>query len=328
MGEEEGLLADIASSPGDETPWLVLADWLGEQGQADRSELVRLSVLLRRPDGPGGERAAGEARLRQLVLAGVTLPLPRRRFPLGDGVALEMVLVPPGTFLMGSPPTEPRRDADEGPQHPVTLSRAFWLGTHAVTQEQWLRFQQALPGRFRGAKLPVDGVAWTDCLAFLAGLSARLERRFRLPTEAEWEYACRAGTRSPFFFGPSVSSDLVNFDGNYPYGGAPAGPWLERTVPVGSYPPNAWGLYDMHGNVWEWCHDWFDDDYYARSPTIDPPGPSKGALRVLRGGSWYSYSWSCRSAGRERFAPESGAGNYGFRVALDHGPEAPRRRRR
>jgi formylglycine-generating enzyme required for sulfatase activity len=101
------------------------------------------------------------------------------------------------------------------------------------------------------------------------------------------------------------------------YGSAPVGPWLEQTSPVGSYTPNAWGLYDMHGNVWEWCSDWHDKGYYAHSPAVDPTGPAEGSLRVLRGGSWYSYSWSCRSAGRERFAPESGAGNYGFRVAID-----------
>ena len=173
------------------------------------------------------------------------------------------------------------------------------------------------PGRFHGRTLPVDRVSWDQCQQFLRGLSARTGRPCRLPTEAEWEYACRGCTTTPFSFGSAVSSDRANFDGNYPYDGAAAGVWLERTTPVGSYPANLFGLYDMHGNVWEWCNDRYDEDYYRNSPALDPPGPETGEPRVVRGGSWYSYGWSCRSAGREHSNPNSCAGNYGCRVAMD-----------
>lgn len=320
MDLKNALLEQIASDPGDEMNWLVLADWLEERGELQRAELTRLSLQLRRaPTAP--ERLVPEARLRQLVAAGFQLPLPRRKLPLAPQVRLEMVLIPPGSFLMGSPLEESRRDEDEGPQHLVTLSRPFWLGVYPVTQEQW----QALlpgsaPGRFRGPDRPVDGISWNEALEFLVVLSSRVPGLFRLPTEAEWEYACRGLTSTAFSCGEDLSSYDANFDGNWPYGGASLGPWLEQTSPVGSYPANAFGLCDMHGNVWEWCQDWFAEDYYARSPQFDPFGPATGTLRVLRGGSWYSYSWSCRSAGRERFAPESGAGNYGMRVVMEVEP--------
>jgi formylglycine-generating enzyme required for sulfatase activity len=213
---------------------------------------------------------------------------------------------------MGGPDGEDRQDLDERPRHRVTLTRGFWLGPHQVTQAQWEAvMDEPAPGRFRGPDRPTDGVSWDDCQRFLEKLGAG----YRLPTEAEWEYACRGLTTTPFSFGTAVSSGLANFDGNYPYGPIAVGPWLEVTTPVGSYPPNAWGLHDMHGNVWEWCNDWYDEEYYSACPEADPPGPEDGTMKVLRGGSWYSYSWSCRSAGRERFSPESGAGNYGLRVA-------------
>ena len=299
------LLAGIEEDPGDETTWLVLADWLQDAGQDARAELTRLSVQLRRA---GPVHADSEKRVRALVALGATVPLPRRRV-----AGLELALLPPGSFLMGSPAHEARRDPDEGPAHAVRLTRGFWLGVHPVTQGQWEAvLGRAAPGRFRGEDRPVDGVSWQQCQPFLAGLG----QGFRLPTEAEWEYACRGLTATPFSFGLKAGSTSANFDGNFPYGPMPPGPWLECTAPPGSYPPNAWGLFDMHGNLWEWCQDWFDEEYYARSPANDPAGPAAGTLKVLRGGSWYSYSWSCRSAKRERFSPESGGGNHGFRVAL------------
>jgi uncharacterized protein (TIGR02996 family) len=313
-----GMVQAIEANPGDETTWLVLADWLEDQGEADRAELTRLSISLRKPRSRRGKgRQHQEERLRDLVSRGVSLPLPRRALSLTAGVTMAFVLVPPGSFRMGTTPKERRRDGDEGPAHEVALTRGFWLGVHQVTQEQWAAVLPPHQGRFQGPTLPVDGVSWEQCQEFLAALRGRTGAACRLPSEAEWEYACRACTLTPYSFGPSLSSGQANFDGNYPYGDAGKGPWLERTTPVGSYRPNAFGLYDMHGNVWEWCEDWYAEGYYRRSPERDPTGPGAGEAKVLRGGSWYSYGWSCRSAGRERFSPESGAGNYGCRVALD-----------
>jgi uncharacterized protein (TIGR02996 family) len=309
------LLEALARSPGDGLGWLALADCLEEAGDTDRAELVRLSAQLRTGLGP----TTAEALLRALVAKGLTIPLPKRRLALG-ATWLDLVLVPPGTFWMGGPDDEERQDFDERPRHRVTLTRGFWLGTHQVTQAQWEAVMGGpAPRRFSGPGRPADGVSWDDGQRFLAKLGSG----YRLPTEAEWEYACRGLTTTPFSFGPVATSGLANFDGNYPYGPAAVGPWLEATTPVGSYPPNAWGLYDMHGNVWEWCHDWYDEEYYSISPAVDPPGPEEGTMKVLRGGSWYSYSWSCRSAGRERFSPQSGAGNYGLRVAATAGGALP-----
>ncbi len=140
-------------------------------------------------------------------------------------------------------------------------------------------------------------------------------RSYRLPTEAEWEYACRAGTTTPFHYGKSLSSTQANFNGQYPYGGAAKGKYLQRTTTVGSYQPNAFGLYDMHGNVWEWCADWYDGDYYKNSPRQDPENTKAASFRVIRGGGWYFNGWYCRSADRSRSGPASRFHDLGFRVA-------------
>jgi formylglycine-generating enzyme required for sulfatase activity len=170
------------------------------------------------------------------------------------------------------------------------------------------------------SSFPVDNVSWEDARAFCAKLSALPEevkagRVYRLPTEAEWEYACRAGTRTPFHFGAALSSGQANFDGKRPYGGAPKGPSLGRTCKVGSYAPNAWGVYDMHGNVAQWCEDRMGKDYYGLSPEIDPRGPESGTARVLRGGTFTTNALSCRSAYRDRgMSPELRSYYFGFRV--------------
>ena len=316
MDVTTALFAEIVADPADDMPWLVLADWFEDLGETFRAELVRLSVVLRQQEA-GPERVARERRLRELYALGLTIPLPTRRIAVGANSEMELVFIPPGRFLMGSPASEPHREPDEGPLHPVRLTRGFWLGTHLVTQNQWRSLLGTQPpGRFQGRLLPVDGVNWVDCPEVLESLSRGTARRYRLPTEAEWEYACRAFTTTPFSHGFSLSSHQANFDGNSAYGGAAIGPWLGESTRISSYPPNPFGLSDMHGNVWEWCADWYDESYYAASPTIDPPGPTAGSVRVLRGGSWYSHGWACRAANRERSPPESGAGNYGFRVAM------------
>jgi len=177
------------------------------------------------------------------------------------------------------------------------------------------------PGFRQDEDYPVTCVSWNDAQAFLTWLSERPDemrsgRTYRLPTEAEWECGCRGATSSstPFHFGNALSSTQANFDGNYPYGGAAKGPYLERTCKVGSYPANVFGLYDMHGNVWEWCSDWYDEDYYDSSPRKDPTGPTEGTVRVLRGGSWLDDSMWCRSASRGKSAPINRFYNGGFRV--------------
>jgi formylglycine-generating enzyme required for sulfatase activity len=171
-------------------------------------------------------------------------------------------------------------------------------------------------------RLPVEQVSWEDAVEFHRRLSAQEDRSgrvYRLPTEAEWEYACRAGTTSPYHFGGVLNGRQANCDGEYPYGTSEKGPNLERPAIVGSYPPNAYGLYDMHGNVAEWCADIYDrnTDYYATSPLEDPPGPAHGSNRLLRGGNWYSDAMLCRSASREWYLPMYRSKVLGFRVVMD-----------
>jgi eukaryotic-like serine/threonine-protein kinase len=182
---------------------------------------------------------------------------------LGNGVGLEMMAIPGGRFLMGSPETEVQRYSSESPQHEVTVA-PFFLGKYAVTQAQWRavaalpkveRDLDAAPSYFKGANRPVEGVSWYDAVEFCQRLSQASGRKYRLPSEAEWEYACRAGTTTPFHFGETITAELANYDGNSTSANAPKGKYRNQTTNVGSFPPNSFGLYDMHGNVWEWCAD-------------------------------------------------------------------------
>jgi formylglycine-generating enzyme required for sulfatase activity len=227
-----------------------------------------------------------------------------------------MVWCPPGEFMMGSPKSEPERQDREGQQHRVTLSRGFWLGKYAVTQAQWKAVMGSNPSAFTGDdRLPVENVSWNDCQEFLERLSLKGEDAFRLPSETEWEYACRAGTITPFHFGETLSTDLANYDGNYTYANGKKGAYREKTVPVGSFPPNAWGLHDMHGNVWEWCQDWYHDSY-AGAPTDGSARENpKGDYRVLRGGSWSNLPGFCRAAFRYLVNPDLRFVSYGFRLS-------------
>jgi formylglycine-generating enzyme required for sulfatase activity len=212
----------------------------------------------------------------------------------------------------------------------------LWLGVYPVTQAEHERVMGSNPSWFSASgggkekvrgqdttRFPVECVSWEEAEAFCQKLTElpeemRRGRLYRLPTEAEWEYSCRGGALSstPFHFGAILSSTQANFDGRYPYGGADEGPYLERTKAVGSYPANGFGLFDLHGNVWEWCADWYSADYYTQSPRQDPPGPSEGSDRVIRGGSWNSRGQHCRSALRIRSEPAGRYGSLGFRVAL------------
>ena len=231
---------------------------------------------------------------------------------LGGGVSMELALVPAGEFIMGSPKTETGRAKHEGPQHEVTIGKAFYMGVCEVTQQQYASIMRKNPSKFLGRENPVDQVSWNEAVDFCRKLSQRVGKTVRLPTEAEWEYACRAGSKTRYCFG---NSD--RYLGSYAwYGGSSGG----KTHPVGKKRPNAWGLYDMHGNVWEWCGDWYAESY-AGLKTTDPQGPGSGKSRVLRGGTWYNSSQNCRSARRGSALPGSRGHrfSFGFRVALTAG---------
>ena len=228
---------------------------------------------------------------------------------LRGGVNLELVWIPPGEFLMGSPDAEKDRDGDEGSQHRVRITKGFWMGKYEVTQEQWELAMNTRPwANEKYAKSnprhAVSHVSWEDCQDFLKKLNSQLRvpnSAFRLPTEAEWEYACRAGATTRFYYGDDLDYSKLGeyawYDKNAWGGGD------KYAHPVGQKKPNGWGLHDMHGNVWEWCQDWYGEDYYGKSPSADPKGPSSGSSRVLRGGSWFHFPRYCRAADRSRSNP-------------------------
>jgi len=228
---------------------------------------------------------------------------------------------PAGKFLMGSPESEKDRNSDET-QHQVTLTRGFWMLETQVTQLMWESVMGSNPSKFKGLNFPVENVSWNDSQEYIEKLNALLEGtpgvpagfKFSLPTEAQWEYACRAGTTTPFNFGSTLNGDKANCDGNNPYGTSTKGKYLQQTTAVGSYPANAWGLYDMHGNVREWCQDWYEN--YASGVVTDPMGASTGSIRVLRGGSWDSSAEHCRSAFRISSGPSSRGNRIGLRLSL------------
>ena len=252
-----------------------------------------------------------------------------RKFDLGGGETLLMKYVPGGTFMMGSPPTEEGREENEN-QVSVTLSSHYWLGETEVTQGQWEAVMGTNPSQFNGDKqLPVENVSWADAVGFAAKLNERGDLpsgwALTLPTEAQWERACRAGTETAFAFGTTMSSRQANFAGGIPYQGAEAGPELFETTPVKSYQPNDWGLYDMHGNVSEWCQDAHDEKLIGGT---DPVGLGRVWItskiidiqftsdRGVRGGDFLSFPWLCRAASRSTQPASFKQGLLGFRVAL------------
>jgi uncharacterized protein (TIGR02996 family) len=329
---EAAFHAALRESPADELTWQALADWLEEDGQADRAELLRLTR--RMLPTPVGERGDMPERHAALLEAGVRPVV----VEMTNSIGMRFALVPAGHFLMSSPEDEMGRDDDEA-LHEVELTRPFWLGVFPVTQGQWKEVMGDNPAYFSrsgggnsgvrnvsDAELdlfPVEQVSWEDVQLFLKKLAApeeevRNRREYRLPTEAEWEYACRGGgvAREPFCLKApswSLTSFQANFDGIFPYGATVEGPRLDRTSAVGGYEANPLGLYDMHGNVWEWCSDWQDD--YPSEPATDPLGPSAGTFRVCRGGSWAHISRYCRAAHRSWHTPAERLDYLGFRLA-------------
>ena len=243
--------------------------------------------------------------------------------------SMRLVALEPGAFTMGSPATEFGRGDDET-RHPVTLTRKVYIGQHEVTQAEWKQVMGVNPSRFgECARCPVETVDFFQVNAFLSRLNAgNAAMRYRLPTEAEWEYACRAGTATAFSTGRSISTEQANYDGRFPYSAGSQGGTRGATAPVGSYPSNAWGLFDMHGNVWEWTADWYGE--YHAGPATDPAGSPKGKARVIRGGSWNFDAKSMRCAGRFTHAPQDKGFSLGFRIVAEpiqsnnrrQGPEA------
>jgi formylglycine-generating enzyme required for sulfatase activity len=229
----------------------------------------------------------------------------------------------PGQFFMGSPEDEPEREIwGKETRHEVFLSTGFWLADTPVTQELWQFVMQNNPSVFRGKDHPVDSVSWEDVRIFLQRLNALLPGlNARLPTEAEWEYACRAGTSTAFSFGSRITAEQVNYNGQFPCRCAAKGLFRRRTVPVRSLPANAWGFYEMHGNLWEWCQDWWLEDL-GPEPALDPHGPEQGEFRVVRGGSWFLGGKGVRSAVRGKFGPDFSSDRIGFRIACGQNPES------
>ena len=250
------------------------------------------------------------------------------RYGLWQGVYIEEIEVrfrwiPPGEFMMGSPPDEPERSDDESPQHRVRFVQGFWLAETACTQALWQAVMGENPSRFKGEENPVERVSWNDVKQFIERIDTQYpELELRLPSESEWEYACRAGTDTPFWFGSELTTDKANYNGDFPYVGGAKEEYREKTLPARYFKPNPWGLYQMHGNVWEWCEDAWHDNY-AGAPEDGQPrltGEDQ-EWAVLRGGSWFYHGRSLRSASRLR-APRDDAGilvNSGFRLA--RGPE-------
>jgi formylglycine-generating enzyme len=237
-------------------------------------------------------------------------------------LGMEFVLIPSGTFIMGSPPNESHRGTSEV-RHQVTISRPFYIQTTEVTVKQWYSIMGRRMMAFQKCadNMPVTRVSWFDCIKFIKRLNKLGQGKYRLPTEAEWEYAARAGTSTAYSWGDTIDCDKamygnnsLNYDVCQLYIRS-IGLQIEQPAPVKSYKPNPWGLYDMHGNVWEWCSDWYGE--CKTTPVIDPKGPESGNMRIRRGGSWFKYGYSCRSANRSFGHPATRYRTTGFRLVRE-----------
>jgi formylglycine-generating enzyme required for sulfatase activity len=277
---------------------------------------VHVERLIRALERLGGKTGPATPAVKPVAAQAAPAKTKRKAGDLiTNSLGMKLAWVPPGKFLMGSPENEPDRQDNER-QHEVEVTRGFYLGVCPVTQEEYAKLTKATPSSFCSSgngkdkvagmdtkRFPVEQVSWRDALEFCRRLSEAEGKNYDLPTEAEWEYACRGGKSTAFSFGASLSSRNANFNQS-----------LGRTCAVGSYPANAFGLFDMHGNVWEWCKDCYEKEYYDKSPSIDPECTS-GANRVLRGGSWVYVSTGCRCACRGSGTPE-GCYGFGFRLVL------------
>jgi uncharacterized protein (TIGR02996 family) len=334
MDVEQAVLQALHDNPTDETSWLVLADWLEENDQAAVAEMARLHRRLR-----GllldDERRPLEERFQEMLLAGVRPCVP----VLTNSVGMELALIPPGSFWLGSPDHEPGRYTDESPRRLIELTRPFYLGVYPVTQEEYRRVTGSNPSAFSStgrlkeavagldtSRFPVEEVTWNDADAFCKALTAlpaemKAGRVYRLPTEVEWEYACRGGAAftTPYPYGKALTGELANFkDNTLRRRGKAAG---DRTTEVGSFLPNGFGLYDMVGNTWEWCADpYAGSEAYAALPPKDPPPAREGDRRNARGGTYNLDLRRVRCADRSSFEPNYHDSNCGLRVLCEWRP--------
>lgn len=321
--EDELFLQAILNDPENDIARGVFADFLERQGDR-RGELLRIVDLLRRQKLP--RRSKLETRLRALLYREHLQPVAPC---IVNSIGMPLVLIPPGRFRMGSPQSEIGRNNDEQ-RTEAELTRSFLLGKYLVTQGEYQKLMGVNPSGFapsRGQpaghspseaqRLPVESVSWYEATQFCAALSQlpaerNAGREYRLPTEAQWEYACRAGTTTPFCFGRSLHSNQANFNGTYSYKLVRRGRALQRPGRVGLYAPNGFGLYDMHGTLWEWCQDAYCKELPGgRDPLVEAPD----ADRVNRGGSWFNIGSCCRSACRDHDPPSCRDDSLGFRVA-------------
>ena len=227
---------------------------------------------------------------------------------LVNSIGMDLILIPAGKFTMGGDPIAEQADENETPKHTVVFEKPFYLGKFQVTQFQWSMVMETDPSKFKAPDRPVETVSHNDAMEFIKRMNEMEgEQSYRLPTEAQWEYASRAGSESAYCFGSAIGKlgEYAWYKGNS--GG--------KTHPVGLLSPNEWGLYDMHGNVHAWCADWFERNYYANRAVKDPQGPEKGLARALRGGDWGSEDWYCRCAIRSLSSPDRRSPRVGFRVA-------------
>ncbi len=306
-----------------------LIGWAGDEGHPGLAELME-SLKAHLNSREAASRSGDVLHADAVVTSKPRQPAPARvpareqtfrdRLKSGADGPL-MVVIPAGRFRMGSPANEAERTDYEGPQHEVRIAAPFAMGVYAVTFEDYERFcddtkigKPEDQGWGRGSR-PVINVSWEAARDYCAWLGEQTGRAYRLPSEAEWEYACRAGTDTPFHFGPRITTDQANFDGNFTYHGSAKGEFRGQTVPVGSFPPNAFGLYDMHGNVWEWCQDTWHDSYKGAPSDGSAWGRGEKESRVVRGGSWRDFPRFCRAAAPRRGPPGARYGFIGFRCA-------------
>jgi formylglycine-generating enzyme required for sulfatase activity len=313
---------------------------------ADVERLIKKLRLGAGPVTPGPAADDGRVKIDAAIFHGA----PDGRLLPGNGksewfkdrhLAPEMAVIPKGQFLMGSPAAEEGRFDDEGPQHQVTIKAPFALGRFAVTLAEFGAFAEAAnrvmpdemytfendkwesrkgrsfrnPGFAQTPRHPVVGVSWDDAAAYCQWLSKTTGKDYRLPGEAEWEYACRAGSSTPFWWGSSISAEDANYDGNHTYAGGKKGQYRKATLPVESFKPNPWGLYQVHGNVWEWCADSWHENYRGAPEDGSVWQGGDQTRRVLRGGSWFISPWDLRAARRIRNGTGDRDGSVGFRVA-------------
>jgi formylglycine-generating enzyme required for sulfatase activity len=279
-----------------DVPWL----------ECDQEETERKRMLEENQNADEGVKAKFSLHLSQQREAGEKVKL-----KLSADAFMTFAWCPAGSFRMGG-----TVQTDEQPIHRVTLTKGFHMGIYPVTQAQWKAVMGSDPSYFKGVNRPVETVTWNECNEFCTKLSGLLKERLtvRLPSEAEWEYACRAGTTTEYHFGNRIDTDLVNYDGNYSFNDSPKGKSRKETTDVGSFPANSWGLYDVHGNVWEWCRD--TKRTYTASDQVDPEGQLDNYTFVLRGGSWRYSPGYCRAAYRSRNVAAYRGCNCGFRVCF------------